>query len=112
MHQLPSRTLRLLDSSGTSFGYLRFAPRESQPSKGDCLFDILPESQHGAAARSEARWLAKRHYVRWSEHKYKLTEDGTLTVSQGDFRVVFHIDEEDTMTTRPPAPPITGVWTG
>ena len=109
MQQLPSHVLVLHDGAGTSFGVLRFAPREDAPSKGECLFDIKPAFQSGSV-RSEARWLAKRHYVRSSEHRFKLADDGSLTISQGDFRCMFHVVDEGTMATRAPDPPITGLW--
>jgi len=110
MPTLPSDTLALYDARGTLFGWLRFAPRDAEPHKGECLFDILPEAQDGAE-RSEARWLAKRHYVRWSEHRFTLAPSGALTVRKAGFTLELHPDiEGDGLHTEPPQPPVTARW--
>ena len=105
----PSRTLVLRDAVGTAFGFLRFAPRDEEGKKWDCLFDV--EMDPATEARSEVRWLYKRRYVRYGEHRVKHdTEAGTLAISQGSFNLVLHPTEDEGFETRAPTPPISAIW--
>lgn len=107
MPTLPSATLTLLDGSGTRFGVLRFATGDIGNAKGDCIFDIAPAAEQ--ADRSEVRWLHKRRYLRSGDHRFRLDDDGVLTVSQGDFSVILDPDGER-LRSRRPAPLVFGEW--
>ncbi len=96
------RALVLCDSTGAPFGFLRLVPTRSGPERGDCIFDIRPGSD-AQAKRSEVRWVAKRRFERFSEHKYTL-DDGTLTVRQGDFELVMLQDDAGDFATSPSLP--------
>jgi hypothetical protein len=111
MTTLPVRTLVLRDQTFTPFGFLRLAPTSDSPLKGDCLFDITPDSPE-QARRSEVRWLHKRHYRRYSEHKFVVDDAGVYTIRQGGFELVLTPDEHGNLTTTQPAPPVTATWDG
>ena len=106
MTALPSDTLALYDTRNALIGVLRFAPKERDPSKGECIFDM---EQPDDGAGDEVRWLYKRRYKTAGEHKFKL-KNATLTISQADFNVVFDIGEEGELQTRPPAPVVTAMF--
>ncbi len=109
MMNFPSRTLILRDAVGVDFGFLRFAPRDEEGKKWDCLFDV--EMDPAAETRSEVRWLYKRRYVRCGEHRVKHdAEAGTLTISQGSFTLVLHPVDGDDFETHAPTPPISCAW--
>jgi hypothetical protein len=109
MTRFPSNTLILQDGSGAAFGLLRLAPRTPEKKKWDCIFDIRPSSPQ-QAARSEVRWLAKRRFKRFGEHRVKMDDDGVVTISLADFRFEFEPDETGGLFTRRPAPPVSAVW--
>lgn len=109
----PSRTLVLHDGAGVAFGTIRLAPREPDSSKWDCIFDIALDASSAQAQRSEVRWLAKRGYVRWGEHRVKVdAKTGTLTMTQGDFKLVLVPDEDGGFASNPPQPPVRAYWGG
>lgn len=109
MTELPSHTLALQDAADQTFGLIRFAPSDKDPSKGDCIFDITLDPSD-TSIRDEVRWLAKRAFRRSGEHRFKIAKDGSLTVSVADFRVVFDETQAGELRTRPPAPRVTGTW--
>ena len=108
MQTLPSRTLVLHDANGAPFGVLRLAPSEDNPLKGECIFDVHPASAE-QGARTEVRWLYKRRFKRFGEHKFKVA-DGSVTITGADFTVVLDPTEDGPMQTRPPAPRVTAAW--
>lgn len=107
----PARALVLMDHTGAAFGWFRIAPRTPEETKWDGLFDTRPASPE-QDARSEVRWLHKRHYKRWGEHRVKLDADGTVHISLGAFKLVLEPedDDDDFLRARPPAPPVTARW--
>lgn len=107
MSSLPDTTLILLDANEEPFGCVRFAPNEDDDSKGECIFD-LPEP--GPERGDETRWLSKRHFQRKGEHRYKISAEGAVTISSGDFRVVLDPAEDELLRTRPPAPVMWARW--
>lgn len=107
MNTLPSDTLALYDSRNALVGVIRFAPREDDASKGECIFDVEPLDE---GAPDDARWIAKRHFKGAGEHRFKVAPNGSVTVSQGDFHLVLDSDEEGGVTCRHPAPSVTGLW--
>jgi hypothetical protein len=117
MMTLPSSSVVLSDGAGAQFGLIRLVvappgpkpPRGAPTVKGDCIFDITPNSE-AQDARQEVRWLFKRRFEARGEHKFKVTEDGVLTVTQADFKVVFDVLEEGGLRSRPPAPKVFGRW--
>ncbi len=109
MKTLPAHTLTLCDSTGAPFGALRFAPSEDNPLKGDCIFDITPNSTEQDAL-SEVRWLYKRRYKRTGEHRFKATAEGVITVTQASFKVTLDPNEDGEYAVRAPAPPVSGFW--
>lgn len=106
---IPSSTLVFSDSDGAPFGVLRISPLEADSNKADCIFDVVPRTPE-QEVRPEVRWLAKRHYVRASEHRLTVGADGSLTIQKGSFSVVFDPAEGGGFTTRPPSPPVTAFW--
>lgn len=109
MPDLPALSLSLHDAIGAVFGVLRLAPREGEV-RGECIFDIAPRTEV-QGARSEVRWLAKRSYRARGEHRFKLAENGSLTVSSGDFRVVFETGPTgEPLRSKSPAPPVSAAW--
>lgn len=109
MKTLPSQTLMLCDLAGAPFGALRFVASEDNPTKGDCIFEITSSSSE-QEAQPEVRWLYKRRYKRAGEHKFKLTEEGALTVSQASFRIVLIAHEDGDLIVKGPHPAVTGFW--
>ena len=107
MSELPSDTLALYDTRNALMGLIRFAPSERDATKGECIFD-MDEPDSGAG--DEVRWLYKHRYKTAGEHKFKLGRDGSITVSQADFRVVFAPSEEGDYRTVPPAPVVTAIF--
>ncbi|MFK7931818.1 MAG: hypothetical protein AB8H79_26815 [Myxococcota bacterium] len=109
MNDLPSTTLLLSDATGTAFGVLRLSPKPDAPSKGECIFDVRI-TDPAQETRNEVRWLLKRHFKTAGEHTFKIADDGTITVAQSKFRVVFEADEDGDMRSRPPAPRVKIAW--
>lgn len=108
MPTLPASTLALFDHTGAPLGRLRLVCTSETALKGDCIFDIPAP---GPGAKNEVRWLYKRRYQRMSEHRFKIDEQGVITVSGPDFLVRFDPDEAaGGFATRPPAPPVTARW--
>ena len=104
-----SKTLALYDSQGECFGALHMVPKADDLTKGECIFDVAPRSEE-QGERHEVRWLCKRHFQRWSEHRFKLGEDGSVTVHLNKFRIVFEPNSDGVFTLRPPAPPVTAIF--
>ena len=109
MTTIQPRTLVLRDGAGEPFGFLRLAAVAPDAQKGDCIFDITPGSAE-QAERSEVRWLQKRGYRRYSEHRFLLDDDGVLTVSQGNFKIELAPTDDGGFGTRLPSPRVTAVW--
>lgn len=104
---LPSDTLAFFDGEGVLFGVARIAPGD-RPDRIDCIFDFPDELP---SRDPSARWLAKRHYRQWSEHRLTLGADGSLTIKKGSFSIVLDPDEEsDGFVSRPPAPSLSAAW--
>ncbi|MFT4628388.1 MAG: hypothetical protein ACI8PZ_007083 [Myxococcota bacterium] len=110
MTTLPSNTLILHDPTGAAFGCIRFAPSDDRPGTGECLFDISEAARLDPARPSEVRWLAHRHYVRWSEHTFEVDDEGAVTIRKGSFTIVLDPTEAGGVQTRPPAPFVRGSW--
>jgi len=109
MIALPAPTLVLFDATGAPFGQLRLVPVEGRP-YAEGIFDVAPTSE-AQAERSEVRWLCKRHFKRFSEHRLSIGDDGSLTVKKGSFRLDLHPNDDGTgFRTQPPAPPIRAAW--
>ena len=109
MIELPAPSLRLSDASGRPFGHLRIVPVEGR-AFADCIFDVAPFDE-AQAQRSEVRWMCKRHYQRYSEHRLTIDSQGALTIRKASFVWVLDPDEEgDGFTSRRPAPRVHAHW--
>lgn len=104
---IPSRTLVLSDAAGTPFGTLRIAPTDGD--RTECIFDV-PEPSDAQGLRPEVRWLHKRHYQRWSEHRFTLDKHGVIRVSKGDFELILEPAEGGGFQSRLPLPPLRAAW--
>ncbi|MEZ4323131.1 MAG: hypothetical protein R3F61_37035 [Myxococcota bacterium] len=110
MTTLPSHKLVFSDSTGLPFGVVHLAPSESDPLKGDCIFDMEARTP-AQDCRDEVRWLAKRHYQRWSEHKFAVDDDGVITIKKASFSLILDPAEDgEGFVSRPPAPRVTASW--
>lgn len=109
--QTPSSQIALFDTEGEAFGYIRIAADPDREDRLDCIFDVEPTNP-AQALRSEVRWLLKRHFQRYSEHRLQLLDDGGVKISKADFTLWLDPDEDapDALRARPPAPGITAVW--
>jgi len=109
MIDLPASSLVLLDNTGRSFGQLRLVAHPEKP-YAEAIFDVEPIDE-AQAARSEVRWLCKRHYKRFSEHRLSIGRDGAITVKKAGFLLELHPDEEgDGYASKAPAPPVRARW--
>ncbi len=109
MIDLPASSLVLLDSAGRPFGQLRLVAHPEKP-YAEGIFDVEPIDE-AQAARSEVRWLCKRHYKRFSEHRLTIGRDGTLIVKKAGFLLTLHPDEEsEGYASRAPDPPVRARW--
>jgi hypothetical protein len=109
MIELPASSLILSDTTGRPFGQLRLVPVDGKP-YAEGIFDVAPVDEE-QAARSEVRWMCKRHYKRFSEHRLSLGADGSITVKKAGFTWVLDPDEEgDGFTSRAPAPKVRATW--
>ncbi|MFT6144022.1 MAG: hypothetical protein ACJAZO_000982 [Myxococcota bacterium] len=108
MQTLPSDTLALYDFKNALIGVIRFAPRDDFPNKGDCIFDMeIPAADAG----DEVRWLYKQRFKAGGEHKFKIDQQGAITVTQADFRITLAPDaEEGGYRVRSPAPQVLGIF--
>ena len=107
MKDFPSNTLAIYGSDGALFAHVRIAADPDRPERFQCIIDAPGDLPSDGGAR----WFAKRHYQRWSEHSFKVAKDGAITVHQGDFKAVFEPREEGGgFDTRAPAPPLFADW--
>lgn len=109
--QIPSSQLALFDTEGEVFGHVRIAADPDREGRFDCVFDVEANNP-SQALRPEVRWLLKRHFQRYSEHRFKLHDDGSVKISKAGFTLWLDPEEEDpeTLRARPPAPGVTALW--
>jgi hypothetical protein len=108
MTPLPSDTLVLHDAKGKPFGLLRLAPAPGHD-RGECIFDI-ELSDGPQSERSEVRWLYKHRFKRAGEHKFKVSADGVITVTQPDFTLVLEPNEAGAFVTPDTLPVVSAIW--
>ena len=107
MHTLPALHLDLYDSEEALFGHLHLAPVEPGAPKGDAIFEITRARDE--LATDEVRWLFKRRFTVVGDHRFTWSE-GTLTVAQGDFRIVLHAQPDGSLLTAPQQPQVRAEW--
>ena len=107
MPRLPASTLDLFDSNGAPIGTVRLVLNDAVKGKGDCIFDMAPLSDD---ARDETRWLYKRRFKRQGEHRFVIDDEGVVTITGPDFRLVLDPVTDEELRARPPMPQVTAWW--
>ena len=109
MSILPAPRIDLFDSRLRLIGCIRLVVSSEEKRKGECIFDMRPLTED---ARPETRWLCKRRFQKVGEHRFKMHEEGGLTIHGGDFKVRLEAQEPGhDLVAQPPAPKVFGRWT-